>query len=74
MHRERQRYRQREKQAPFGDPNAGLDPRTPDHILSLRQMLNHRHPGAPSCTFTLFRGMGYLSITIITGKLPNCTY
>ena len=26
---DRQRHRQREKQAPFGEPNAGLDPRTP---------------------------------------------
>ena len=28
-HRERGRDRPREKQAPCGDPNAGLDPRTP---------------------------------------------
>ena len=28
-HRERQRYRQREKQAPCGEPDAGLDPGTP---------------------------------------------
>ena len=27
--RERQRHRQREKQAPCGEPNAGLNPRTP---------------------------------------------
>ena len=27
--RERQRHRQREKQPPCGEPNAGLDPRTP---------------------------------------------
>ena len=26
--RERQRHRQREKQAPHGEPDAGLDPRT----------------------------------------------
>ena len=26
---ERQRHRQRETQAPHGEPNAGLDPRTP---------------------------------------------
>ena len=28
-HRERQRHRQREKQAPCGELNAGLHPRTP---------------------------------------------
>ena len=28
-HRERQRHRQRDKQAPCGEPDAGLDPRTP---------------------------------------------
>ena len=27
-HRERQRHRQKEKQAPCGEPHAGLDPRT----------------------------------------------
>ena len=27
--RERQRHRQRENQAPFGEPDVGLDPRTP---------------------------------------------
>ena len=27
--RERQTHRQREKQAPHGEPNVGLDPRTP---------------------------------------------
>ena len=27
--RERQRHRQKEKQAPFGEPDAGLNPRTP---------------------------------------------
>ena len=26
---EKQRHRQREKQAPYGEPNVGLDPRTP---------------------------------------------
>ena len=28
-HREKQRHRQREKEAPCGEPNAGLYPRTP---------------------------------------------
>ena len=30
---ERQRHRQREKQAPCGEPDAGLDPGTLDHAL-----------------------------------------
>ena len=38
---ERHRERQREKQAPCREPDEGLDPRTPDHTLSQRQMLNH---------------------------------
>ena len=29
MHRERQTHRQREKQAPYEEPDVGLDPRTP---------------------------------------------
>ena len=28
--RERQRHSQREKQAPCGDPDSGLDPKTPE--------------------------------------------
>ena len=36
--RERQRGRQREKQAPGRKPNVGLDPETADHTLS--QVLN----------------------------------
>ena len=36
-----QRYRQREKQAPRREPDAGLDPGTPgDHALGQRQALN----------------------------------
>ena len=38
--REKQRHRQREKQAPCREPNVGLDPRSQDHTLSQRQMLN----------------------------------
>ena len=39
--RERQRERQREKQTPCREPDAELDPGTPDHALSQRQTLNH---------------------------------
>ena len=47
-HRERQRHRQREKQAPYGEPNVGLDPRTPGSCPKLKaeaQPLSH--PGVP---------------------------
>ena len=39
-----------EKQAPFGQPDAGLDPRTPGSrpkVKAVAQPLNH--PGAPAC-------------------------
>ena len=42
IHRERQTHRQREKQAPCGELNAGFDPRTPNHDLSQRQTLNNQ--------------------------------
>ena len=35
------RERQREKQAPCGEPYVRLHPRTRDHNLSQRQTLNH---------------------------------
>ena len=38
--KERQRHRQREKQAPCGELDGGLEPRTQDYDLSQRQMLN----------------------------------
>ena len=34
-------YRQRERQAPSGEPDVGLDPGTWDHNLSPRQMPSH---------------------------------
>lgn len=40
-HTERGRHRQREKQSPHGEPDVGLNPKTSDHDLSQRQMLNH---------------------------------
>ena len=40
-HRERQRHRQKEKQAPCREPDAGFVPRTPGYTLSWRQTLNH---------------------------------
>ena len=51
-HRQRDRHRQREKQAPCGEPNVGLDPRTPRSRLELKadaQPLSY--PGAPQIIF-----------------------
>ena len=44
--RERQRYRQREKQAPCGKTDVGLNPRTPGSQPEQRQVLNEspRYP------------------------------
>ena len=39
--RERQRHRQREKQAPCEEPDRDLMPEPWDHEPSQRQMLNH---------------------------------
>ena len=45
---ERQRYRQREKQAPYGDPHVGLDPRTPRSRPEPKADAQPlRHPGVP---------------------------
>ena len=46
--RDRQRHRQRKKQAPCGEPDVGLDPRTPGSHPEPKadaQLLNH--PGVP---------------------------
>ena len=50
--REKQTYRQREKQAPCRDPDVGLDPRTPGSRPGRKveaQLLNH--PGVPCYHF-----------------------
>ena len=40
--RERQRHRKKEEQqVPCREPDMGLNPRTPEHALRRRQMLNH---------------------------------
>ena len=39
--RERQSHRQKEKQGPHREPDAGLDPGLQDHALGQRQALNH---------------------------------
>ena len=38
---QRQRHRQREKQAPSREPDVGLDPRTPGSHLGPKMVLNH---------------------------------
>ena len=51
-HRERQRHRQREKQAPCREPDVGLNPRTPGSQPEPKadaQPLSH--PGAPLQSF-----------------------
>ena len=40
-HREGQRHRQREKQAPCGEPDVGLDPRTPGSRPELNHWATH---------------------------------
>ena len=39
---QKQRHRERENQAPSGEPDVGLHPGPRDHDLSQRQTLNHR--------------------------------
>ena len=53
-HRERQRHKQREKQAPCGKSDAGLNPRTWGHALTRRQTLNHWSTQVPLCFFYVF--------------------
>ena len=49
---ERQRHRQREKQAPCRDPNVGLDPGTPgSHPGPKAGTQPLSHPGIPICSF-----------------------
>ena len=48
----RDRERQREKQTPWGDPDAELDPRTPDHDLSRRQTFSCLATQAPLIPLT----------------------
>ena len=58
--REMQRHRQREKQPPCGEPDLGLDPRTPGLWTEPKanaQQLSH--PGAPSFSFLIFSQVLY---------------
>ena len=52
--RGRQKHRQREKQAPYTEPNVGLDPGTPGSRPESKadtQLLSH--PGVPSLCFLI---------------------
>ena len=51
---ERQRHRQREKQAFYGEPDMGLDPGTPGSQPEPKADAQPmKHPGVPSQKFTL---------------------
>ena len=51
-HREKQKHRQREKQAPHREPDAGLYPRTPGSQSEPKaEAQSLSHPGAPSIIF-----------------------
>ena len=50
---ERQRHRQREKQAPHGEPNMGLDPKTPGSHEPKADAPPLSHPGIPYLAFFL---------------------
>ena len=53
--KERQRHRQREKQAPCGKPNVELDPRTPGSCPEPHaDAQSLRYPGAPNFSFHMF--------------------
>ena len=57
--REMQRHRQREKQAPHREPNAGFDPRTLGSQSELKADVQPlSHPGAPVYIFLSGRGKG----------------
>ena len=46
---DRQRHRQRKKQALCGEPNVGLNPRTPRSRPELKADVQPLSPDAPSC-------------------------
>ena len=51
-HRKRQRHRQKEKQATCGEPDAGLDPKTPgSHPEPKADAQPLSHPGIPVLCF-----------------------
>ena len=51
--REKGRHRQREKQAPCKEPNAGLDPRSPGSRPGPKAGTPPlSHPGIPICPFS----------------------
>ena len=51
---ERQRHRQREKQAPYGGPDVGLNPGTPGSCPELKADAPPlSHPGVPRIVFRM---------------------
>ena len=71
--RDRQRHRQREKQAPCREPDVGLDPRTPGSRPGLKadaQLLSH--PGIPTILSLYMIRYCYLEGKIIKNyKFPE---
>ena len=60
-HTERQRHRQREKQAPCREPNVGLDPGTPGQCSEAKADTQPlRHAGIPSTMY--FLNASYMDI------------
>ena len=56
----RQRHRQREKQAPWREPDAGLDPRTPgSHPEPKADARPLSHPGVPGSVPKSWFGSGH---------------
>ena len=65
-HRERQRHRWREKQAPLREPDVGLDPRTPGSLPEPKadaQPLSH--PGVPGLIRFKANILGYLTSQVM---------
>ena len=73
-HTERQRHRQREKQALYREPDVGLDPRTPRSrprpgLKADAQPLSH--PGIPTHRFLCHNTMDYCFCLSQVGKIDE---
>ena len=67
--RDREKERQRHKQAPHSEPDAGLDPRTPGSHPEPKagaQLLSH--PGVPSIPFSNLKNSQLMYIQVHWGK------
>ena len=70
-YRQRQRHRQREKQAPCRKPDVGLNPgilrSRPESKADVQPL---SHPGVPHCVCTLKPGRGGCLGSSVVGRLP----